>query len=92
MSAAPFTSNAGPGILPFFDGCGPFKRWLHSSVTIEAMKKGDSTDEMPDEVEAVVKEAVEKVKREGGKVVGLIGFSQGTKVVAGSKPPRSLPR
>jgi hypothetical protein len=80
---APFPSNAGPGILPFFDGCGPFKRWLHSSVSIEEMKAGNSTNEMPVEVEEVVKAAVEKVRKEGGKVIGLIGFSQGTKVVAG---------
>ncbi|QRD06366.1 hypothetical protein JI435_307880, partial [Parastagonospora nodorum SN15] len=25
---APFASPAGPGVLPFFDGCGPFYRWL----------------------------------------------------------------
>lgn len=30
-----------------------------------------------------MRQAVGKVKREGGKVVGLVGFSQGTKVVAG---------
>jgi hypothetical protein len=47
------------------------------------MKRGDSTDEMPGEVEEVVKEAVRRIRSQGGKVVGLIGFSQGTKVVAG---------
>jgi predicted esterase len=80
---APFPSNAGPGVLPFYDGCGPFKSWLNSSVTIEDIKMGDGTSEMPVEVEHVVKDAVARVRREGGRVVGVMGFSQGTKVVAG---------
>ncbi|KAH7382264.1 serine hydrolase FSH [Pyrenochaeta sp. MPI-SDFR-AT-0127] len=82
---APFPSPAGPGVLPFFDGCGPFKRWLPPSekVTIDAMKRGESTNAMAPEVEDLVRSTVRKVQSEGGKVVGLIGFSQGTKVVAG---------
>jgi hypothetical protein len=47
------------------------------------MMKGNSTDEMPVEVEDVVRSAVQRIRSEGGRVVGLIGFSQGTKVVAG---------
>jgi hypothetical protein len=38
---------------------------------------------MAAEVEDVVRNAVQRIRSEGGKVVGLIGFSQGTKVVAG---------
>jgi predicted esterase len=34
-------------------------------------------------VEALVKAAIERVREQGGRVAGLIGFSQGTKVVAG---------
>lgn len=82
---APFPSPAGPGILPFFDGCGPFARWLPPAekVSIEVMKAGTSTSEMSKEVEKLVREAVQKVNSNGGRVVGLVGFSQGTKVVAG---------
>jgi hypothetical protein len=80
---APFPSNAGPGVLPFFEGCGPYKRWLHSSVTIEDMRTGNSTNEMDAEVEDLVKDAVAKVRMEGGRIAGVVGFSQGTKVVAG---------
>ncbi|KAJ4399541.1 hypothetical protein N0V91_009366 [Didymella pomorum] len=82
---APFPSPAGPGILPFFDGCGPFARWLPPSekVTIDIMKAGTSTSEMSKEVERLVRSAVQRITTNGGRVVGLIGFSQGTKVVAG---------
>ena len=82
---APFPSPAGPGILPFFDGCGPFARWLPPSekVTIEIMKAGASTSAMSKEVERLVRDAVSRINTNGGRVVGLIGFSQGTKVVAG---------
>lgn len=82
---APFPSPAGPGILPFFDGCGPFARWLPPSekVTLEIMRAGSSTAEMGKEVERLVRDAVNRVATAGGRVVGLVGFSQGTKVVAG---------
>ncbi|OAL52912.1 hypothetical protein IQ07DRAFT_584918 [Pyrenochaeta sp. DS3sAY3a] len=82
---APFPSPAGPGVLPFFDGCGPFKRWLPPTekVTIEAMKRGESSSAMAAEVETIVRDAVYRVRAAGSHVVGLIGFSQGTKVVAG---------
>ncbi|KAF2628038.1 hypothetical protein BU25DRAFT_457907 [Macroventuria anomochaeta] len=82
---APFPSPPGPGILPFFDGCGPFARWLPPSekVTIEIMKSGTSTDQMSKEVEHLVRDTVNRINTNGGKVVGLIGFSQGTKIVAG---------
>lgn len=38
---------------------------------------------MAPEVEHLIRSTVLRVQAEGGKVVGLIGFSQGTKVVAG---------
>lgn len=47
------------------------------------MKAGTSTNELSKEVERLVRDAVQRVNSSGGRVVGLIGFSQGTKVVAG---------
>ncbi|KAL5116851.1 hypothetical protein ACEQ8H_005203 [Pleosporales sp. CAS-2024a] len=83
---APFPSPAGPGILPFFDGCGPFKRWLPTAthVTPDSMRRGDSTSLLAPPVEALIKATIERVRAQPqGRVVGLIGFSQGTKIVAG---------
>lgn len=85
VAAAPFPSPAGPGVLPFFDGCGPFKRWLPPSekVSIETMRSGQSTSALSPEVEDLVRSTVLRIRAAGGRVIGLIGFSQGTKVVAG---------
>jgi hypothetical protein len=56
---------------------------MQSTVTISDMKTGNSTNAMAPEVEDLVRTAVQRINSSGGKVVGLIGFSQGTKVVAG---------
>jgi hypothetical protein len=47
------------------------------------MRAGTSSGVMTREVEDVVKAAIERVRASGGRVVGLLGFSQGTKVVSG---------
>ena len=47
------------------------------------MKAGASTNAMPSEVEDLIRSTVQRIQSSGGTVVGLIGFSQGTKVVAG---------
>ncbi|KAF2114471.1 serine hydrolase FSH [Lophiotrema nucula] len=82
---APFPSAAGPGVLPFFEGCGPFKRWIPPSekVSFDGIKKGEASGAMLKEVEDLIKQTVEDVRRKGGRVVGVVGFSQGTRVVAG---------
>jgi hypothetical protein len=47
------------------------------------MKSGSSTAVLPAEVESLVRDAVQRIRSAGGRVAGLVGFSQGTKVVAG---------
>lgn len=47
------------------------------------MKNNAASSIMPPEVEELIKSTVTGVRSKGGKVVGLIGFSQGTRVVAG---------
>jgi predicted esterase len=81
----PFPCPAGPGILPFFEGMGPYKRWVPPSekLTFDGMKDGIGMRVMPEEVEELVRSTVQRIRSQGGRVVGLIGFSQGTKVVAG---------
>jgi hypothetical protein len=70
-------------VLPFFDGCGPFKRWIRTTATVSEMNNGTSTNVMPSEVEDLVRSTVYRIRSSGGNVVGIIGFSQGTRVVAG---------
>jgi predicted esterase len=73
---APFVSPPGPGVLPAFEGCGPFYRWTKSLWTCPG------EDEMPDATRKLIDETVRS--RGGyGRVVGVLGFSQGAKLAAG---------
>jgi hypothetical protein len=47
------------------------------------MRSGSSTSSMAPEIESLIKSTVQRIRAQGGRVIGLIGFSQGTKVVAG---------
>jgi predicted esterase len=81
---APVTSPAGPGVLPFFEGCGPFYRWGdHGSPNL--------SDQTRKKIAARIREIEEgsgefegqgkgKGRRE---VVGVLGFSQGGRCAAG---------
>lgn len=79
---APIESDAGPGILPFFDGCGPFYRWVLPTDKIDASTAPPSRPMLP-EVSSLIHAAVTRAQARGSPVVGAIGFSQGTRVVAG---------
>ncbi|MCJ1261278.1 hypothetical protein MMC22_001142 [Lobaria immixta] len=67
----PFPSDPGPGVLPFFEDTAPFYRWTSTS------KGQDETME----VREVLHKFLERPGHE--RIVGLLGFSQGTRVVAG---------
>lgn len=82
-SPAPFASQPGPGVLPFFDGCGPFKRWVNFPIPPSETRAGTSTNVLPAEVEELVRSTVRRIHSTGGRVAGLIGFSQGTRIVSG---------
>ena len=71
---APFESAAGPGVLPIFEGCGPFYKWvIPESTTPERDQQ---------RVRQVLRKAI--VDDSGdGEFVGVLGFSQGGRMVAG---------
>lgn len=74
----PFFCEAGPGIVPVYEDCGPFRRWLRWIP--------DEHPEIDDEsaIEEVMY-AIETCKREDkgtGPWVGILGFSQGAKLAA----------
>ena len=66
---APFDSAPGPGVLPVFEGAGPYYEWL-------------ATDR---EGEERVRSLLHKKLHEadGAPFVGVLGFSQGTRIAAG---------
>lgn len=77
----PFLRDAGPGILPAFDDYAPFYNWFKvgddgSYTLLDGSGYDESGRDGIMRVKALMKE-------KGGEWVGLIGFSQGSRVVAG---------
>jgi predicted esterase len=80
---APFTSLPGPGVVPVFSDCPPFLRWHCDENTLE---KFDITrEELQEERDAVRQLLSGHVRNDNGQgeVVGIMAFSQGTRVATG---------
>ncbi|KAI9858409.1 MAG: hypothetical protein M1813_007513 [Trichoglossum hirsutum] len=79
---APFRSLAGPGMYPVFEAAGPFHRWHCDSSASDAF---DITDSEIANERRIVREYLEKVLSDddGAPFVGIIAFSQGTRVTTG---------
>jgi pimeloyl-ACP methyl ester carboxylesterase len=76
----PFLCDPGPGIVPVYADCAPFRRWLR---WLPEHKEVDAESAI-DEIWYQLKDAMEADDREGadGEWVGLLGFSQGAKLSA----------
>lgn len=71
----PFFCNPGPGIVPVYQDCGPFRRWLRWLPEHPELDDESAIEE--------VRYAIETCKNEDegdGPWVGLMGFSQGAKL------------
>ncbi|KAI4256701.1 MAG: hypothetical protein L6R35_007499 [Caloplaca aegaea] len=66
---APFFCPPGPGVLPFFQGMGPYRRWI--------------SDAGGDEEGRVLPLLRKTMAEDGGDFVGLLGFSQGARLAMG---------
>lgn len=74
FTTAPFESGPGPGMIPSFEGCGPYFRW-----TLQA-----EPTEVPEETRTLLSRlAKEQIMKDGRGFVGVLGFSQGAKLAAG---------
>lgn len=82
FAQAPFKSLAGPGIHPVFEGAGPFYRWHCDSSASDAF---DITDSEIATERRIVREYLEKILSDddGAPFVGIMAFSQGTRVATG---------
>lgn len=69
---APIESVPGPGVLPYFEGCGPYYRWLSGNATTEE-ERSDEIDTMNYTLEI----ALANQGRRTTDIAGVIGFSQG---------------
>ena len=70
--SAPYESGPGPGVIPVFEGCGPYYRWIQP--------EGEDQAPGQQEVRKVLKEAI---REDGGEFVGVLGFSQGGRQTSG---------
>ncbi|KAJ3956048.1 hypothetical protein N0V92_007413 [Colletotrichum tropicale] len=71
---APMDSAPGPGVLPVFEGCGPYRRWVSDDPATPA-----------DEFQAQKDAAVSFLKtyiKENGPFAGFVGFSQGCRAIS----------
>lgn len=73
---APFESGPGPNVLPVFEGAGPFLVWINP--------KDPKNNQAPQKSVDIVMAAIEdQVTKTGKHFVGLMGFSEGARMVAG---------
>lgn len=72
---APFESKPGPGVVPVFEDCGPFYMWVDVG-----QKEGVTPKETRDLINRTMEN---QVKTTGMPFVGVLGFSQGTKIASG---------
>ncbi|KAL3465213.1 serine hydrolase FSH [Aspergillus heterothallicus] len=82
----PFTRPAGPGVLPAFEGYGPYKSWFDT----EGSNKGDGSgfgnggEDGVRRVWGLMEERLKERRREEQEEwVGVMGFSQGSRVAGG---------
>ncbi|PIA97178.1 Esterase LovG [Cercospora beticola] len=76
----PWFCEAGPGIVPVYEDCGPFRRWLRWLPHQPETDDGSATEEIFYEIERCKREDDDKGAT--GEWVGILGFSQGAKVAA----------
>lgn len=64
----PFECPAGPGVIPFFEGMDPYRRWI------------DADGDDKGKVRPLLRKAMAE---DGGNFVGILGFSQGARLALG---------
>jgi len=81
---APFERSPGPGVLPFFEDFAPFRTWFKPDGNELEMSDGSGYDEIGrDGVERVFSIMRSEKDTVPDDWVGVLGFSQGTRVASG---------
>jgi len=79
----PYETGPGPGVVPFFEGCGPYFRWISFTGQLD----------MPERTRELLSKTVEQQrKKDGLGFVGVMGFSQGGRAAAGMLLEQQLKR
>ena len=71
----PFECPPGPGVLPTFEGAGPFYKWTSGP------DHAKPTDENPSDF-PVIQDTIQRLTDENGHFVGILAFSQGVRTAA----------
>ncbi|KAF2666093.1 hypothetical protein BT63DRAFT_427883 [Microthyrium microscopicum] len=81
---APFKRSAGPGILPIFADYGPFRSWLKPDGDETELLYGSGFDTTgADGIDRAWSLMRERRKTARDEWVGVLGFSQGTRIASG---------
>jgi hypothetical protein len=81
---APFECNAGPGVLPFFKDCTPFRTWFKTDGTEAQKINGSGYDNTgTDGLDRVWSLLRSRKDTSPSDWAGVLGFSQGTRIVGG---------
>ena len=79
---APYESAPGPGVLPVFEGLGPYFRWV--AWGNYAGSRTPAEREVEEQIASEkLEEALTHEEDQGAPFVGVMGFSQGARVAAG---------
>lgn len=79
---APFERTAGPGVLPYFQSYAPFKSWFTTDELGQPIPDGSGYDDAcSNGIERALAMMAQKAPM--SQWVGVMGFSQGTRVAAG---------
>ncbi|KZL83287.1 oxidoreductase [Colletotrichum incanum] len=70
----PIETEPGPGVLPVFEGCGPYYRWVSDDPSSPA-------EELQQQKETAM-ELLKMYVQQTGPYVGVMGFSQGARAAA----------
>ncbi|KAF5683759.1 fusarin C cluster-oxidoreductase [Fusarium circinatum] len=70
----PLNSAPGPGVLPFFENCGPYSCWVSDDNSLSPEDKKD------DEANAIA--YIKSFILQNGPFAGVLGFSQGARAAA----------
>ena len=85
FARAPILGDPGFGMLPVFESCAPFYRWVSRKFTLEESGVEITPPDEVEEIDLVLSNALtdDDNSVRASDVVGVIGFSQGARLVAG---------
>lgn len=83
FAQAPILGDPGFGMLPVFESCAPFYRWVSRKFSLEESHVEITPKDEVEDIDQVLRKALQDEHVQPSDIVGVIGFSQGARLVAG---------